>query len=60
MSRSERQRIYLVPANDTKERVFGQQNFSLPRAGIQPLALEASALTTELPSLLMTVVGFHL
>ena len=41
----------VIPANDTRESVFGLQNFPRRERGsnLGPLAPEASALTTELP-----------
>ena len=44
----------VIPANDTKESVFGLQNFPRRKWGsnLGPLAPEASAITTELPRFL--------
>ena len=41
----------VIHANDTRESVFGHQNFPRSKRGskLRPLASEASALTTELP-----------
>ena len=41
----------VIPANDTRESVFGLRNFPRRERGsnLGPLAPEASALTTELP-----------
>ena len=41
----------VIPANDTRESVFGLRNFPRRERGLNlgPLAPEASALTTELP-----------
>ena len=43
----------VIPANDTRESVFGLRNFPHPKLGsnLGPLAPEASALTTELQCL---------
>ena len=43
----------VIPANDTRESVFGLRNFPRRERGsnLGPLAPEASALTTELPRL---------
>ena len=47
-----------IPANDTRKSVFGLRNFPLRerRSNLGPLAPEASALTTELPRLLLTLL----
>ena len=47
--------FHVIPANDTKESVFGHQIFPRPprRQNPEPLAPEASGLTTELPHLLI-------
>ena len=41
----------VIPANDTRESIFGHRNFPRCKEGLnlEPLAQEASALTTEPP-----------
>ena len=54
-----RRTMYLssVPANDTRESVFGRRNFPRRERGsnLGPIAPEASALTTELPRLILII-----
>ena len=47
----------VIPANDTRESVFGLRNFPRRERGsnLGPLAPEASALTTELPRFRLSI-----